>query len=160
MQVHVLKEMMSLFGAVGRVYLVPIRKVADSKTSIERKNFNIPFKHGWVEFIDKKAARKAADMLNGQPIMGKKHVAWSGELWNLRYLKNFKWQNLKEQDEFDENVKRQRMRLEISQSRKEVAEYTKNVEIAIRKKARSEEIQPKEFEELKRRFKQRKIVEE
>ena len=47
-----------------------------------------------MEFRDKKMARRTAEMLNGHPIGGKRRSAYYSDLWNLRYLPKFKWDNL------------------------------------------------------------------
>jgi hypothetical protein len=55
------------------------------------------FTEGWVEFKDKKVARKVADMLNAQPIGGKKGTRWRDDVWTMKYLPKFKWNMLTEQ---------------------------------------------------------------
>ncbi len=55
------------------------------------------FTEGWVEFKDKKIARSIADMLNAQPIGGKKGTRWRDDIWTMKYLPKFKWHMLTEQ---------------------------------------------------------------
>lgn len=45
---------------------------------------------GWVEFSDKKVAKRVAESLNCTPIGGKKGDFYHDDIWNLKYLKNFK----------------------------------------------------------------------
>lgn len=56
-----------------------------------RKKF---FTEGWVEFEDKKVAKSVASALNATPIGGKGFHKF--DLWNLKYLKGFKWSHLHE----------------------------------------------------------------
>ena len=39
------------------------------------------FTEGWVEFEDKRVAKRVAEQLNGQPIGGKKRSAYYFDLW-------------------------------------------------------------------------------
>lgn len=55
------------------------------------------FTEGWVEFKDKKVARAVAEMLNAQPIGGKKGTRWRDDVWTMKYLPRFKWNMLTEQ---------------------------------------------------------------
>lgn len=55
------------------------------------------FTEGWVEFMDKRVARAVAEMLNGQPIGGKKGTRFRDDVWTLKYLPRFKWNMLTEQ---------------------------------------------------------------
>lgn len=48
------------------------------------------FREGWVEFADKKIARQVAESLNNTMIGGKKGSFYHDDMWNIKYLKNFK----------------------------------------------------------------------
>lgn len=121
-----------------------------------------------MEFNDKKVARSVADILNAQPIGGKKGTRWRDDVWTMKYLPKFKWNMLTEQvgelyDLFrikssinnasiahEAAVHSARLRVELSQSKLEQHEYLKNVELARvldkRRKQKGElpEIQKKE----------------
>ncbi|KAM1015021.1 hypothetical protein ACFX2A_045879 [Malus domestica] len=51
----------------------------------------------WVEFSDKRVAKRVANMLNGEQIGGKKRSSFYYDLWNIKYLSKFKWDNLTEE---------------------------------------------------------------
>ncbi len=55
------------------------------------------FTEGWVEFEDKRVAKHVAEMLNGTTMGGKKRGAYHFDLWNIKYLKRFKWDHLTEE---------------------------------------------------------------
>lgn len=55
------------------------------------------FVEGWVEFKDKKIARAVAELLNAQPIGGKKGNRWRDDVWTMKYLPKFKWHMLTDQ---------------------------------------------------------------
>ena len=48
------------------------------------------FSEGWIEFSDKKVAKQVAESLNNTSIGGKKGDFYHDDIWNLKYLKNFK----------------------------------------------------------------------
>ena len=55
------------------------------------------FTEGWIEFEDKRVAKQTAQMLNGQPMGGKRRSAYHYDLWCLKYLSKFKWDHLTEE---------------------------------------------------------------
>jgi len=75
--------------------------LTDAKRAYLRKKFTSTKKahytEGWVEFKDKKIARRVAEMLNAQPIGGKKGTRWRDDIWTMKYLPKFKWYMLTEQ---------------------------------------------------------------
>lgn len=108
------RHLMSQHGEVGRVYLqqegahIGLKKLTasdqffiDAKRAYLRKKYTSTnkahFTEGWVEFKDKKIARTVADVLNAQPIGGKKGSRWRDDVWTMKYLPKFKWHMLTEQ---------------------------------------------------------------
>lgn len=160
------KHLMSGYGKVGRVFLqqegaywlsphLPtdnILRCTDPKRAYLRKKHTatkkVHYTEGWVEFESKHVARSVAEMLNAQPIGGKKGTRWRDDIWTMKYLPKFKWNMLTEQvgeltsiERVDGNVLKfylaqeaaahtARMRVELSQSRAEQRDYLKNVELA------------------------------
>ncbi|OSC98676.1 hypothetical protein PYCCODRAFT_1374689 [Trametes coccinea BRFM310] len=124
------RHLMSAYGEVGRVYL----QQEDPKRAYLRRKYTSTkkahFTEGWVEFKDKRVARSVAEMLNAQPIGGKKGSRWRDDVWTMKYLPKFKWHMLTEQIAHEAAVRQAQLRVELSQSRKEQREYLKNVELA------------------------------
>ncbi|KAI0069109.1 hypothetical protein BV25DRAFT_1866951 [Artomyces pyxidatus] len=124
------RHIMSQYGEIGRVYL----QQEDAKRAYLRKKYTATKKahytEGWVEFKDKKVARSIAEMLNAQPIGGKKGTRWRDDVWTMKYLPKFKWNMLTEQVAHEAAVHAARLRVELSQSKAEQHEYLKNVELA------------------------------
>ncbi|KAJ1851166.1 RNA-binding ATPase activator esf2, partial [Coemansia sp. RSA 2703] len=79
---------------------------------------------------NKKYAKAVAAMLNNTQLGGKKHGFYHDDLWNLKYLPKFKWRHLTEQLASERASREQKLQSEVSQSRKELDEYVKNVERA------------------------------
>lgn len=73
----------------------------DPKRSYLRRKYTstkkVHFTEGWVEFKDKRVGRSVAEMLNAQPIGGKKGTRWRDDVWTMKYLPKFKWSMLTEQ---------------------------------------------------------------
>ncbi|KAI0771990.1 hypothetical protein BD413DRAFT_547488 [Trametes elegans] len=124
------RHLMSAYGEVGRVYL----QQEDAKRAYLRRKYTstkkVHYTEGWVEFKDKRVARSVAEMLNAQPIGGKKGSRWRDDVWTMKYLPKFKWNMLTEQIAHEAAVHQAQLRAELSQSRKEQREYLKNVELA------------------------------
>eukprot|EP00795_Rhopilema_esculentum_P005441 gene5441-616_t len=119
---------MTQFGEIGRVFLQPedpLTRKRRKKTGGSGKKM---FTEGWVEFKDKKIAKAVARTLNGQIVGGKKRGYYHDDIWNIKYLKKFKWGHISEKLAYEKAAREQRMRAEISQVRKEANFYLDNVE--------------------------------
>ncbi|KAG8777828.1 RNA-binding ATPase activator esf2 [Ceratobasidium sp. 428] len=124
------KHLMSGYGKVGRVYLQqedPKRAYLRKKHTATKK---VHYTEGWVEFESKYVARSVAEMLNAQPIGGKKGTRWRDDVWTMKYLPKFKWNMLTEQVAQEAAAHTARLRVELSQSRAEQRDYLRNVELA------------------------------
>ena len=73
----------------------PCRQSALARTTAARHRAMLAC--SWVEFAKKGVAKRVAEMLNGQPMGGPKRSAYHYDLWNLKYLHKFKWDNLTEE---------------------------------------------------------------
>ncbi|KAF8351060.1 hypothetical protein F5887DRAFT_935693 [Amanita rubescens] len=150
MQPAKVRHLMSAYGEVGRVYL----QQEDPKRAYLRRKYTSTkkphFTEGWVEFKDKKIARCVAEMLNAQPIGGKKGTRWRDDVWTMKYLPKFKWHMLTEQVAQEAAIHAAKLRVELSQSRSEQQEYLRNVEVARQLEKRAEKKREKgEVMELK-----------
>ncbi|KAJ3273268.1 Activator of basal transcription 1 [Terramyces sp. JEL0728] len=167
-----LRSMLSKYGEIGRIYLNP----EDAKIAARRKKYKHNkrqnFVEGWIEFMDKKIARKVAALLNNTNMGGKKRGYYYDDIWNIKYLPKFKWNHLTEQLAYELKVKEQKLRTEMDQVKRENKMYLKNVEKAkmleaiSKRKGESlqhknqEEPKRKNEEEPKRKVKQRKVIEQ
>lgn len=115
---------------LGRVFLTPEDHVAHSKRVKSGGNKKKSFTDGWVEFNSKTEAKIAAETLNGNIIGGKKGNFYHDDLWNMKYLKGFKWHHLTEQIANENAERAARIREEIRRSRKENKAFVEDVERA------------------------------
>ncbi|KAI4603798.1 RNA-binding ATPase activator esf2 [Pestalotiopsis sp. 9143b] len=125
-----LRSLLEPYGTINRIFLSPEDPTAHSRRVKNGGNKKRSFTDGWVEFVKKKDAKAAVDLLRGQVIGGKKGSYYRDDLWSLSYLKGFKWHNLTEQISAEAAEKSNRMRAEISKSTKENKEFVQNVERA------------------------------
>jgi ESF2/ABP1 family protein len=132
MKPHTIKNLLSPFApnGIGRIYLTPEdqdRRQARVRAGGNKKR---NFVDGWVEFTSKKEAKAAVETLNTKAIGGKKGGFYFDDVWNLKYLKGFKWRHLTEQITNENEERAARMRAEASRSKKEMREFLRNVEKA------------------------------
>lgn len=125
--VKILREIMSEFGQLGRIYLEPEKNNKKHRTYIE----------GWIEFKKKRVAKHVAKTLNGTPLIyGRKRCKINGQIWSIEYLHKFKWTNLIEKLAHDNALKEQRRKFEMSQAKKEYSFYQKMTEKSRREHKR------------------------
>ena len=124
-----LKQMLSVHGKVDRVYL-SLEHGSGSKSKNGKKQGK-SYSEGWIEFVDKKVAKHVARLLNGEPMGGrKKRSKYYYDLWNLKYLPGFKWENLTEDIAYKRRVRDQKLAQEVSAARKERDFYLSKVDQA------------------------------
>ncbi|CAN6465529.1 unnamed protein product [Victoria cruziana] len=114
-----LRQILSQYGEVLRIYLVPEDPAARMRRKSAGGHRGEQFSEGWVEFAKKSVAKKVALMLNGEQIGGKKRSKFYYDLWNIKYLSGFKWDNLTEEQAKKHADREQKLVLEISAARKE-----------------------------------------
>lgn len=66
--------------------------------------------------------------MNNTPITNNKRSPNYGDLWNVRYLKGFKWSHLTEKVAYERRVREHKLRIEMMQAKKEHSEYKSLVE--------------------------------
>ncbi|GAA5941728.1 RNA-binding ATPase activator ESF2 [Sporobolomyces koalae] len=128
------KHLLSQFGEVGRIYLA--RADANKEVSLKKKykqkerHQSHNFKEGWIEFLDKRVARSVADMLNAQNIGGKKSDKWHDDVWTMKYLPRFRWDQLSEQVALERATQTSLLRFHLQHSKQEQESYLNQVEKA------------------------------
>ncbi len=130
MKPQTVRQLLSPFGAVGRIFLTPEDPSAHRRRVRAGGNKKRSFTDGWVEFVRKKDAKAVAETLNAQIIGGKKGGWYHDDVWNIKYLKGFKWHNLTEQIAEENAARADRLRREIAQTTKENNLFLNNVERA------------------------------
>lgn len=155
------RNMLSVYGEIGRIFLQPEdrcikrkKKKAGSKSS--------SFTEGWVEFRDKRIAKRVAASLHNTPMANRRRSPFSSDLWCIKYLHRFQWCHLSERLAYEQTVYHQRMRTEISQAKKETNFYLASVEKSqnLQKLKKKKDKKGEVVEEKSWNFKQRPTEEE
>jgi ESF2/ABP1 family protein len=130
MKPHTLKNLLAPYApsGIGRVFLTPEDHEKRQARIRGGGNKKRNFVDGWIEFVSKKEAKVVVETLNTRNIGGKKGGYYFDDVWNLKYLKGFKWRHLTEQIANENAERAARMRAEGSSSRREMREFLKNVE--------------------------------
>ncbi|XP_062854648.1 activator of basal transcription 1 [Trichomycterus rosablanca] len=121
------RNMLGVYGEIGRIFL------QSEDRSIKRKkrkagNHGSSFVEGWVEFKDKRIAKRVAASLHNTPMTHRKRSHFCSDLWSIKYLHRFQWCHLSERLAYEQTVYQQRMRTEISQAKRETNFYLASVE--------------------------------
>jgi len=124
------RSLLEPYGAINRIFLTPEDPTSHTKRVRNGGNKKRSFTDGWVEFVNKVEAKQTCELLNAKTIGGKKGSYYYDDVWNLLYLKGFKWNNLTEQISAENAERASRMRAEISKTTKESKEFVQNVERA------------------------------
>ncbi|CZS89030.1 probable ESF2 Eighteen S rRNA processing Factor [Rhynchosporium agropyri] len=125
-----LRSLLEPYGAINRIFMTPEDPTSHTRRVRNGGNKKRSFVDGWVEFVNKVHAKHVCELLNAKTIGGKKGTYYHDDVWNLLYLKGFKWNNLTEQIASENAERASRMRAEISKTTKENKEFVQNVERA------------------------------
>uniref|UniRef100_A0A0E0C3D0 RRM domain-containing protein n=1 Tax=Oryza meridionalis TaxID=40149 RepID=A0A0E0C3D0_9ORYZ len=118
------RQMLSKYGEVQRIYLVPEGQGHRKHTNVRVKAYT----EGWIEFSKKSVAKRVANLLNGEQIGGKKRSPFYYDIWNIKYLKKFKWDDLVGEIAEKTHIREQKLNLEIAAAKKQCDHYLSNVE--------------------------------
>ncbi|XP_036389032.1 activator of basal transcription 1 [Megalops cyprinoides] len=155
------RNMLSAYGEIGRIFLQP----EDHSVKRKKKKAGVKarsFTEGWVEFRDKRVAKKVAASLHNTPMGARKRNRFNDDLWSIKYLHRFHWCHLSERLAYEQTVRQQRLRTEISQAKRETNFYLANVEKSqnLEKLRRKKEKKGEAVEEKTWDFTQRRTEDE
>ncbi|KAL3172899.1 hypothetical protein MRX96_049573 [Rhipicephalus microplus] len=129
MNVKTVRSMLSKYGELGRIFLQPEKEHGKPRNFVE----------GWVEFMDKKMAKRVAATLNGVQVGGKRRAEYYHSLWSIKYLHRFRWTHLNERLAYEKAVRDQRLRTEIAQAKRESNFYISAVQKSKRLRREAKE---------------------
>ncbi|KAJ5295665.1 hypothetical protein PENANT_c001G09268 [Penicillium antarcticum] len=114
------------FEPITKIFLAPLLPSAagNRRKSNKRKTYT----DGWVEFASKKTAKICAETLNAHIVGGKKGGWYHDDVWNMKYLRGFKWADLMEQVQRERSEREARQRIEDSRAKKEEKMFVAGVE--------------------------------
>lgn len=90
---------------------------------------------GWIEFSDRKDARRVSKSLNCTPIgeclptKKRRRVRFAADLWTLTYLgKHVKWHHLTQQLTYQKRIREKKLQQQLQQAKREANQFLDNVE--------------------------------
>ena len=123
MKIIDIRRLLEDYG-IQRCYFIPLKK---KLKNVDGKRVQA-YKEGWIEFEDKLYAKLAEYELNGKPIGGNRKCIYRDELWNLKYLHKFKWNDLVESMTLEKKIQEKKLKIEIKQSDRDNNFIVKNYE--------------------------------
>ncbi|MCJ1288040.1 RNA-binding ATPase activator esf2 [Xylographa opegraphella] len=147
MRPSTIRHLLTPYGDISRLFLTPEPPTVYTRRIKAGGNKKRSFIDGWVEFASKKRAKICAETLNGQTIGGKKGGWYHDDIWNIKYLRGFKWSDLMEQIQGEEKAREGRMRAELQREQRERKAFLGNVEAAKREKGMEMKRKKKEDDE-------------
>lgn len=116
------------YGLVTRIYLAEEDAQIRRRRKCNGGNGSKQFTEGWIEFGDKKIAKSVAESLNNSTMGGLKSHFYHDDIWNLKYLKNFKWDYLTEKFAYERRVRENKLKASMMQAKRSNAEFVELVE--------------------------------
>lgn len=113
------------FGPINRIFLTPANPPPGSRMKRNRRRM---YGDGWIEFTSKRTAKICAETLNATIVGGKKGGWYHDDVWNMKYLRGFKWDDLMEQVQRERNERGAKQRVEDARARKEERLFLAGVE--------------------------------
>lgn len=114
------------FSPITKVFLSPA--IPSPSAPRRRSNKRKTYSDGWVEFASKKTAKICAETLNASIVGGKKGGWYHDDVWNMKYLRGFKWADLMEQVQREKSERDAKRRVEDSRAKKEDKVFVSGVE--------------------------------
>lgn len=139
------RQMFSKYGEVQRIYFVPESQGHRKHSNVRAKAYS----EGWIEFAKKSVAKRVANLLNGEQIGGKKRSSFYYDIWNIKYLRKFKWDDLVGEIAEKTHIREQKLNLEITAAKKQRDHYLSNAEKSRTQKIIRERIRKKQKTEGK-----------
>ncbi|CAF1213140.1 unnamed protein product [Rotaria sordida] len=123
MNVTIIRSYFDQYGQAGRIYLQLSKNEGKHKRERGPK-----YTEGWIEFKSKRDAKLIAKQLNNQQVGGRRRTPWYDDIWNIKYLSKFRWTHLHERFQYENEVRKKRLRQEVLQAKREANLYIENVE--------------------------------
>lgn len=123
---HQLRSLLAPYGEIGRIWIEMPESISRDRTLTKTKLKKLSrgvSKEGWVEFMRAKKAWKAARLLHCQPMGAGRY---RHDLWNIKYLKDFSWNDLVNQHLHRGKMREARLRQSIARAKQEANQFLEN----------------------------------
>ena len=139
------QHLLEQYGKVTNLHCVEEDRSLRRRRKRAGGNSKKNYVEGWIEYEDKKIAKMVARCLNNTMLGGKKQSYYYHDIWNLKYLRGFKWRHLTEKIQYERRMRDQKLRAEINRAKRENNAYVAQIEkgreikkMEDRKRSRSE----------------------
>ncbi|PIA51553.1 hypothetical protein AQUCO_01100421v1 [Aquilegia coerulea] len=139
-----LRQILSQYGDIERIYLSPENPAAQLHRKRAGGFRGQQFSEGWIEFTKKGVAKRVANMLNGEQIGGRKRSSFYYDLWNIKYLSKFKWDDLTAETAHQNAEREQKSALELAAAKRDRDAYRNQVDMSRQISAKAERLGKKQ----------------
>lgn len=156
MEIGALRALLSRTGKLGRIWLRPEdpEKIKERKALGGRRRSG--YIDGWIEYTRKSDARTAVALLNGRAMnAAKRGGRWANDLWCLKLLKKYSWDDLIEETCGTKRERVLRIKAEVAAARREKHFVEERAALAKRIGINPDDEMP-----VIRRFKQKSAVQD
>jgi ESF2/ABP1 family protein len=122
------QHLLEQYGKVTNLHCVEEDRSLRRRRKRAGGNSKKNYIEGWIEYEDKKTAKMVARCLNNTQIGGKKQSYYYHDIWNLKYLRGFKWRHLTEKIQYERRIRDQKLRAEINRAKRENNAYIAQIE--------------------------------
>ncbi|KAG5624716.1 hypothetical protein H5410_009934 [Solanum commersonii] len=139
-----LRQVLSQFGEIQRIYLVPEAAAAQMNRKRAGGFRGQAFSEGWVEFMKKKCCQKSRKYVEWSTdgdherlltlvsnfclTGGRKRSSFYYDIWNVKYLSKIKWDDVIDEIAQRHAVREQKLALELSAAKREHDFYLTQVD--------------------------------
>ena len=128
MKPNKVRTLLEEYGEITRLFLSEESENVRKQRKKNGGNGSKQFVEGWIEYSDKKLAKNVADSLNNTRIGIKKGDFYYDDLWNLKYLRGFKWEFLTEKLAHERRVREERLRASMIKSKAQNENFVELIE--------------------------------
>ena len=121
------REMLAQFGTILRVYFKPESRQSLGHRRAQHRATARRYDCGWIEFSDKRHAKKCAVVLNGTAMKSTTNSRQVREdLWMLQYLSKVKWDDLRQEHQHFDEIHNVKTAKAMEEGRSETSEFIRN----------------------------------
>jgi ESF2/ABP1 family protein len=122
------QHLLEQYGKVTNLHCVEEDRSLRRRRRKAGGNTKKNYVEGWIEYEDKKIAKMVARCLNNTQIGGKKQSYYYHDIWNMKYLRGFKWRHLTEKIQYERRMRDQKLKAEINRAKRENNAYVAQIE--------------------------------
>lgn len=154
---NTLRRLLSAHGSIGNIFLTPESPAAYSRrVRSHHGNKKRQYVDGWVEFKHKRHAKACRDAINGRTTaqsMGvgksRKGAGWyRDDVWSVRYLRGFTWDDLMREGRGEEREREEKVRVGLAREKRLRSGFLDAIESAKIQETRRQKAANKQTSEL------------